>query len=228
MINVNKNRSGYKHTALGWIPKSWEVIPFHEVADKKIKWSFTGGPFGSNLKASDYTDTGVRIIQLQNIGDGEFLNNYKIYTSEKKADELLSCNIYPGEIIISKMGDPVGRACIIPETEKRFLMASDGIRLVPDREKFDTYFVFCFINYYLFRQSVIKSSTGSTRQRIGLDDLRYLDFVAPPLDEQRNISKLLKFAERERQLLLDKAEALKFQKKGLMQVLFTGKKRIKK
>jgi type I restriction enzyme S subunit len=111
----------------------WKETTLCQVADPKVKWSFTGGPFGSNLKAEDYTDSGVRIIQLQNIGDGIFNDDYKIYTSEEKADQLLSCNIYPDEIIISKMGDPVARCCIMPVKEPRYLMASDGIRLVVDK-----------------------------------------------------------------------------------------------
>jgi len=68
---------------------TWKKITLRDVADPKTKWSITGGPFGSNLKASDYTENGVRIIQLQNIGDGEFLDDYRIYTSEEKANELL-------------------------------------------------------------------------------------------------------------------------------------------
>ena len=87
----------------------WESVQFSDIADKSIPWSVGGGPFGSNLKASDYTDEGVRIIQLQNIGEGRFHDDYAIYTSEGKADELLSNNIYPGEIILSKMGE-IGRA----------------------------------------------------------------------------------------------------------------------
>ncbi len=51
----------------------WETVNFGNLADKKDKWSITGGPFGSNLKSSDYTEQGIRIIQLQNIGDGQFL-----------------------------------------------------------------------------------------------------------------------------------------------------------
>lgn len=223
MENNKQSKSFYKTQ----IPSDWEVILFGEVADKKIKWSFTGGPFGSNLKASDYTNSGVRIIQLQNIGDGNFLDDYKIYTSNEKADELLSCNIYPNEIILSKMGDPVARACIIPNTENRFLMASDGIRLVPDKNRFDTYYVFNFINYYLFRQLAIRASTGSTRQRIGLDDLRYLEFIAPSLPEQKAIAHVLNLVDSlisKTQALLTQKEA---QKKGLMQLLLTGKKRLK-
>lgn len=104
----------YKRKKIGIIPESWKVMPLSDIADSKVRWSFTGGPFGSNLKSSDYVTRGVRIIQLQNIGDGKFKNDYEIFTSKEKADELISCNIYPGEIILSKMGDPVARACIIP------------------------------------------------------------------------------------------------------------------
>ena len=59
-------------TRLPGFSGAWEVKRLGDVADPNQKWSFTGGPFGSNLKFSDYTDEGVRIIQLQNIGDGEF------------------------------------------------------------------------------------------------------------------------------------------------------------
>ena len=50
----------------------WVEKKLIDTTDKKVKWSFTGGPFGSNLKANDYTTEGIRIIQLQNIGDGMF------------------------------------------------------------------------------------------------------------------------------------------------------------
>jgi len=50
------------------VPKGWEETKLIDTSAKE-KYSFTGGPFGSDLKSSDYTDNGVRIIQLQNIGD---------------------------------------------------------------------------------------------------------------------------------------------------------------
>jgi type I restriction enzyme, S subunit len=122
------------------IPDTWRKVTLRETAAKE-KYSFTGGPFGSNLKAEHYTEEGVRIIQLQNIGDGHFNDKYKIFTTEEKADELISCNIYPGDIILSKMGDPVARACFIPDSAPRFLMASDGIRLKVNTSEFDPFFL---------------------------------------------------------------------------------------
>ena len=82
----------FKKTEIGEIPVEWEVKKLIDRASNK-KYSFTGGPFGSDLKENCYTNHGVRIIQLQNIGDGEFLDGYRIFTSEEKADELKSCNI---------------------------------------------------------------------------------------------------------------------------------------
>ena len=157
----------------------WEVKKLEDVADKNVQWSITGGPFGSNLKTVDYVADGVRIIQLQNIGDGVYHDDYRIYTTEEKADELISCNIFTGEIVISKMGDPVARVCIVPEGDRRYLMASDGIRLVVNKKRIDTQFVHYYINSIYFRRKAIEASTGSTRQRIGLEDLSKVPFVLP-------------------------------------------------
>jgi type I restriction enzyme S subunit len=219
-------REGYKKTELGWIPEDWEVKRLGEVADRDQRYSFTGGPFGSDLKSEDYTETGVRIIQLQNIGDGEFLNHYSIFTSEEKANHLHSCNIYPGDIILAKM-DPVARSCIIPNIHERFVMCSDGIRLSVDRKLFNRHFIFYFINLREFRCLAESKATGGTRKRIGLDVLRNLPIAFPPLPEQKKIAEILSKADEEIDLLNQELEKLKTQKKGLMQKLLTGVWRVK-
>ena len=98
---MNQIKQGYKQTKVGIIPDDWEIVNFDELKDKTDRHSITGGPFGSDLKSSDYTHAGVRIIQLQNIGDGKFLDDYKIYTSVEKANQfdllfenLLYCNSF--------------------------------------------------------------------------------------------------------------------------------------
>jgi len=199
----------------------WVEKRLIETADKSIKWSFTGGPFGSNLKASDYTTDGIRIIQLQNIGDGEFHDDNKIFTSIEKADELLSCNIYSGDLIISKMGDPVGRACFIPDDLKRCVMASDGIRLVVDEKKNSKYFVYSLLNSKQIREAVEKKSTGSTRKRIGLDTLKEVELPIPSsILEQQKIASCLSSLDELISAHSQKLELLKDHKKGLMQNLF--------
>lgn len=217
---------GYKNTEVGVIPEDWKVTSLEDVADKKTPWALTGGPFGSNLKTDDYTNSGVRIIQLQNIGDGQFHDDNKIYTSIEKANELISCNIYPGDIILSKMGDPVARACIIPENEERYLMASDGIRLVVDEKNYSKKFILYYINYDIFRRIADEASTGTTRKRINILTLKKLPIVKPLIQEQNAIGGTLTSVDsliHTIKKLIDKKKKIK---QGTMQQLLTGKKRL--
>lgn len=217
----------YKESKLGMVPKDWEEGAFIDFADEKISHSFTGGPFGSDLQTKHYTKTGVRIIQLQNIGDGIFKDNYKIYTSEDKANQLINCNIYHGEIIIAKMADPIARACIIPDTEKRYLMASDGIRLSIDKKKFNSRFVLETINHKRFRNIAEIKATGSTRARIGLTELREIPVVYPDKKEQDQIGLRLDAIDNKIQAEQNYLHKLQQIKSGLMGDLLSGKKEVK-
>lgn len=218
-------KQGYKQTKVGIIPEDWDVVNFDELKDKTDKHSITGGPFGSDLKSEHYTTSGVRVIQLQNIGDGKFINKEFVYTSEEKANQLKNCLIYPNEIILAKMAEPVARACLIPLFEDKFLMCSDGIRLLVDKNRFSTKYVLEYINYDLFRKIAIDRSTGSTRGRIGLSDLKTIPLALPPLKEQEKIAEILTTWDEAISLhvrLIKEKEQLKI---GLMQKLLSGEVR---
>ena len=204
---------------------NWQPTAIGDIASNK-KWSLTGGPFGSNLQSRDHTNSGVRIIQLQNIGDGKFINNHSTFTSEAKADDLLPNNIFSGEIILSKMGDPVARGCLVPGVNERFVMCSDGIRLSVNVEKFDTNFVLLMINHNDFRKAAENASTGSTRKRIGLTELRTLKINCPKFSEQRTISSTIVNMDAEIAALEERLEKAKAIKQGMMQQLLTGKIRL--
>ena len=117
--------------------RPWMTASLADVADGRDSHSLVGGPFGSSLTSSEYTVSGVRILQLQNIGDGRFCEGYAVFTSSHKADRLKTCNIYPGDVLIAKMGDPVARACLVPGGADRYVMSSDGIRLAVDERRYD-------------------------------------------------------------------------------------------
>ena len=179
------------------------------------------------MKSSDYVERGVRVIQLQNIGDGEFKNNDFVYTLEQKAQELFSCQIFPNEIIMSKMGDPVGRACLIPNLEEKFIMCSDGIRIKVDLNKFDNYFIFLAINNTSFRNLIERVALGSTRKRIGLIELKTLKLKLPEFEEQKQIAKIL--TTQDKRIEMEETNLSKFKelKKGLMNDLLSGVVRVK-
>ena len=135
------------------------------------------------------------IIQLGNIEENHFSLAKQKFTSLHKADELSSCNAYPGDIIIAKMM-PAGRACILPDRYKRYLLGSDAIRVKVDISKNDNEFVCAQINSARCKKWISERTGGSTRQRIGLPQLRDLPLFLPTLAEQRKLAAFLGTFER--------------------------------
>lgn len=152
---------------------------------------FTDGPFGSRLKVSDYTDSGIPIIRLQNIGESKFFNKNWKYTSQKKYTELIRHSAQPGDVIIAKMAEPVARATIIPPIFKKYLIAADCVKLRIDEEKAIPKFVSYMINSPAVRKRAIDDSQGMTRLRINLREIKKLEIVLPPLPIQKKIVQKL-------------------------------------
>ncbi|ARR45360.1 hypothetical protein CAY59_13980 [Vibrio campbellii] len=202
------------------IPNGWLEYSLKDLADPLDKYSFKGGPFGSDLKSAHYTTAGVRVLQLQDIGEGVFLNKSDIYTSDEKADELLASNIYPGDILLAKMA-PVARCCIVPDESPRYVMCSDGIRLAVNKQMFDRDYVFHSLNAPTFREKANALSTGTTRARIGLSDLKALTIYCPTLPEQQKIAEVLSTIDKKIDLIDQKIAETEKLKTGLMQKLFS-------
>lgn len=156
------------------------------------KNSFAGGPFGSNLKTCDYTDTGIPIIQLSNITE-DYLNfdNRLVFTSVAKANELKTNNAFPGDMIIAKMM-PAGRACLATTQFNRYVLGSDAIRVALDTNKCNPYFIREQINSPTIKKIISSKTAGSTRQRIGIPELKKLKLFVPSVEEQNKIGYFLK------------------------------------
>ena len=71
----------------------------------------------------------------------------------------------------------------------------------------------------------MKYTTGSTIPHIYFKDYSKTKIKLPPLEEQQKIAQLLTTADKEIELLKEELEALKEQKRGLMQRLLTGEVR---
>ena len=178
------------------------------------KYSFTGGPFGSNLKVGDYTQSGVRVIQLNNINDIYFNDDNKVFVSVEKADSLKSCNAYSGDLIFAKMM-PAGRLCILPKTYDRYLLGSDAIRLKPNIDKYYCFFLLECLNRTIIRNSITSKTSGSTRQRIGLLDLKKTSFYCPNYIEQKQIGLFFELIESKISNISKKINILKKYKEGI-------------
>ena len=124
------------------------------------------------------------------------------------------------------MGDPVARACFMPNKSERYLMASDWIRVVVDEKRFSKKFIHDYINSNYFRKRAFAVSTWSTRLRIWLPELKDLLIVRPHISEQSAIATILSDTDiliEHLDTLIEKKKSIKL---GTMQQLLTGKKRL--
>lgn len=166
------------------LPDTWKWCRLDNISAPE-NYSFVDGPFGSNLKREHYVDYGVRIIQLQNIGEGFWKDYNKIYTSIEKADELIRCNAFPGELVIAKM-NPIARATIIPDNDKRYVLCSDCVKLKSYKD-IDTGYLKYLMNSSYIKEKASEDGTGTTRQRTSLGKLKLMPIPLPPQEEQKRI-----------------------------------------
>ena len=93
----------------------------------KLKEVCTFFADGDWIESSDQSDEGIRLIQTGNIGEGKYLEKETRakYISESTFNKLSCTEVYPGDILVSRLPEPVGRACIIPEKNERMITAVD-------------------------------------------------------------------------------------------------------
>ena len=172
--------------------------------------SFVDGPFGSNLKASEYRDAGIPIIRLQNIRPHYFIDKDIKFISPEKANDLARHEFKPGDLVIAKLGDPTGVACIVPEGFGPGRIVADVVRFRGDPNRVDHSYVSRYLNSPYARSQLASATTGTTRQRVNLTKLKHIEIPLPPLAEQKRIAAILDAADalrtkrRESLALLDK------------------------
>lgn len=171
------------------IPEQWEQCILNDISAVD-KDSLVDGPFGSNLKTCDYTESGVRLIQLQNIGVGYWKDSNKKFVSEDKAKELSRCIALPGDIAIAKMAAPTARATLIPDFEEKYVIVADCIKLSVDHRVSTKYIMYC-INSPKINNIAERLGKGTTRKRINLGDLKKIPIPLPSFEEQEEIVRIL-------------------------------------
>jgi len=215
----------FKDTEIGRIPKEWDVVKLKELTDKEN--DIVAGPFGSNLKVCDYREEGVPIIRLQNIERNRFINKDLKFISPEKAEELRYHSFKAGDIILAKLGDPIGKTCIVPNYLEYGIVVADVVRIRLSPEKANKYFFTYILNSSICLNQLRKETIGSTRPRVNISQVRNLKVPLPPLEEQRKIAEILSTVDKKLELERKRKGKLERIKKGLMNDLLSGRKRVK-
>lgn len=164
------------------LPDSWEWVPLGKLMVEP-KVDIVDGPFGSNLKASEYTDTGIHIARLQNIDRILFVYKNIRYISPEKAEQLDRHNFKPGDILITKLGAPLGKACIAPKKILHGIIVADVVRVRIRNDNISRGYLTYAINSPFLVKQFERHTKGTTRPRVNLGVIRELPIpVAPQTD----------------------------------------------
>lgn len=169
---------------MGRLPADWMQMTLTRVVE-----SACDGPFGSSLKSEHYTEEGVPVIRLQNIGDGEFLTGDPAFISEEYFRELGGHDATHGDMVVASLGDErrsPGRACVVPSSIGQALVKADCFRFRLDHTKALVDFVAMQLNS-LCRPFFQFTAKGTTRQRVTITDVRRCPIALPSLDEQKRV-----------------------------------------
>lgn len=215
---------GYKRTEIGVLPEDWSIYSLFELAGESNS-RFDDGDW---VEAEFLTESGVRLLQTGNIGVGTFVDKEsRKYISDQSFDFLRCKDVHPGDLLICRLADPAGRACIVPDLgERRMITSVDVTIFRPAPALADSRFLLHVFGTRKWFADVSDRCGGSTRSRIARGQLAKIKVQAPTVREQRAIAEALSDVDG----LLEALEALIAKKRAIkqaaMQQLLTGKTRL--
>ena len=172
--------------------ESWEDRCLEEIA-MPIR-GMVDGPFGSNLPAAEYTNTGVPVIRGANLSLGKqrFHDADFIFVSEVTAQRLERSLCYPGDIIFTKKGT-LGQIGIIPAKSRfpKYLLSSNQMKLSINVEIADKDFVYLYLSAKQQIEKIRREAEFTGVPKINLSYLKKIEISLPPLPTQRRIAAIL-------------------------------------
>ncbi|PYG50989.1 type I restriction enzyme S subunit [Pantoea sp. AG1095] len=189
------------------IPSHWEEKQLGFLA-KQDRNAFVDGPFGSDLKTTDYQDDGIPLIQLNNIRDGKHLLKNIKFVTKRKSIELSRHIAYPKDIVFAKMAEPVARAAKVNEAYPDYVIVADCVKMTPNKKIINEDYLVWAVNSDCVRMNAELVSTGTTRIRISLGELKKIRIPFPSLVEQSKIALFLNHETTKINKLIDKQQQL--------------------
>jgi type I restriction enzyme S subunit len=142
---------------------------------------------GDWILNSDYSKEGVRLLQVGDVGIGTFIGKSSRYVTEERAKQLNCTFLKEGDILISRMPDPMGRACVLPLLGYPCITAVDVSIYRPKPSIADQHYLKAYFCSPRWFNDVIVMASGATRPRISRGNLEQLEVPLPPLAEQKRI-----------------------------------------
>jgi type I restriction enzyme S subunit len=182
------------------------------------------GPFGSSITKDTYTGIGYKVYGQEQVVAGDAsVGDY--YISSELFQRLKTCEVQPGDLLISVMGT-VGKVLVIPDDHEPGVINPRLLRVALDKAKVCPYYMKYFLESEEIGRTLTRWSQGGTMGGLNAEIVGNLKVFVPDNLEQKRIVELLSTWDR----AIDLTERLIVEKhlrrKGLMQQLLTGKRRL--
>ena len=209
---------GYKKTKIGIIPVEWELLILKEIL-KKFR---LGGNYQNTENVTEHP-----LIKMGNIGRS-FIKLEKIeYIPD--LEEINNKDILKhGDLLFNTRNtlDLVGKVAIWRNELPIAYYNSNLMKLIFNKFVYSSLFMNYLFNSFAIIKRLRRIAIGTTSvAAIYTRDLLKVKFELPPLTEQSRIAEILSTCDKAIELKEKLIEQKKQQKKGLMQLLLTGKKR---
>jgi type I restriction enzyme S subunit len=185
---------------------SWEMVRLEDLTENGFMVD------GDWIESKDQDPSGnIRLLQLADIGDGYFIDKSNRFINRETSDRLKCTFLKKNDILIARMPDPLGRACIFPFEEENNYVTVVDVCVMRIKKEVDHKYVTYAINSPAFRNKLESQITGTTRLRISGKKLKDLEIPLPPLPIQKRIAEILDAADtlrRKDQALLKKYDEL--------------------
>ena len=174
---------------LGEVPAHWEVRPLKSIAshDDSV---FVDGDWIESRHLSDF---GIRYVTTGNVGVGFYKEQGNGFISEPTFLALGCTEVKAGDVLISRLNVPIGRACVVPNLGTRVVTSVDNVIVRTDAE-YDAAFVVHRLSGLDYLHEAGNLASGATMQRISRTELGAMRIAWPPLHEQREIARHLNTA----------------------------------
>lgn len=175
-------------------PPGWDFSTIGDLAQPE-KGSIRIGPFGSALKKHEYSETGVRVLGIEDVYPNQFLSDRCKYIPDAKFYDLRQYEVSDGDVLVTNMGT-VGRACVVPVGTERSIISSHLIKVSLNRSRADPNYLCWMLNYSPLVVAQIRAkSHGAIMAGFNSSLLKSLRIPLPPLAEQKRIAGILDAAD---------------------------------
>lgn len=151
------------------------VLPLRRVASRVVD-----GPFGSAIKAEDYTDQGVPFLRVADVtrGEGTIKTDGLAFISLQAHQRILRSRVLPGDVVVAKTGATMGAASLVPSSLPEANIRAD-LASVTLTEPMRAQYLVNFINTRMGHQLFWRLNSGATRGRVVIENLKEYPVVWP-------------------------------------------------